>query len=202
MKSAEEIIRAHAESGLKAREEFFRTSMNAIQESALQTAIRIGRGGKLLLCGNGGSAADAQHVAGEFVNKFMLDRPSLPAIALTTDTSVITAIGNDIDFEHIFSRQLEGLGNPGDTLLAISTSGNSPNILEVLKTARQKEIFTIGLTGETGGKMTLLCDLLLQAPSRNTPIIQEVHLAYEHIFCRLVDYYLFENVGLLKPYLT
>lgn len=188
-----DIIAAHSHAGSQAREAFFQQNAENIRAAAFHTALVIAGGKKLLLCGNGGSAADCQHIAGEFVNRFLIDRPALPAIALTTDTSVITAIGNDSSFEYIFSRQIEALGNVGDVLLAISTSGNSPDVLAAIAAAREKQLAIIGLTGKGGGKMANSCDWLIAVPDKRTPLIQEVHLAFEHIFCQLVDYFLFEN---------
>lgn len=192
MEEAEIIINAHAADGSRLRELFFNASGPVIREAAFQTALAIARGGKLLLCGNGGSAADCQHVAGEFINRFLIDRPALPAIALTTDTSVITAIGNDSSFEFIFSRQIEALGKPGDMLLAISTSGSSPNVLAAIAAARKKQMLVTGLTGH-GGAMASLCDYMIAVPDDRTPLIQEMHLACEHVFCQLCDHFLFEN---------
>ena len=159
-----------------------------------------GRGGQILLCGNGGSAADAQHLAAEFVNRFLMDRPALPALALSTDTSALTAIGNDLDFSQIFARQVEALGRKGDLLVGISTSGNSANVLAALQTARRTGLFTVGLTGQGGGGMAPLCHILLETPTRHTPLVQELHIAAGHLFCQLTDYYLFENVTALTPY--
>ena len=146
------------------------------------------QGNKLLVCGNGGSAADAQHVAGEFVNRFRYDRAALPAIALTTDTSVLTCIGNDSAFENIFSRQVEALAKPGDILVGISTSGGSPNILKALDTARVNDLTTIAFTGEMGReKMGTKCDLCLVVPSADTPRIQESHIFVWHVICGVVE---------------
>jgi D-sedoheptulose 7-phosphate isomerase len=145
------------------------------------------KGNKLLIAGNGGSAADAQHIAGELVSKFYFDRPALPAIALTTDTSIITAIGNDYGYEKLFSRQIEANGIKGDAFLGISTSGNSKNIIEGLKVAKEKGLFTIGLTGESGGKMKDLCDYCICVPSNETPRIQEAHILIGHILCSIVE---------------
>lgn len=147
----------------------------------------LNSGKKVLLAGNGGSAADAQHIAGEFVSKFYFDRPALPAIALTTDTSILTAIGNDYGYTHVFSKQLEALGNKGDVFIAISTSGNSSNLINALEVCRKKDIYSIGLTGMSGGEMTKLCDLVLNVPSRETPRIQESHILIGHIMCCLVE---------------
>lgn len=155
-------------------------------------SLRVG--GKLLLCGNGGSAADCQHLAGEFVNCLNKDfqRPGLAAIALTTDTSFLTAYANDCNFEGIFSRQVETLGRSEDVLLGISTSGNSANVIEAMKAAKKIGISTIALTG-SGGVIAEIADIAIAVPSTNTQHIQEGHLAIEHILCRLVEQHLFEN---------
>lgn len=197
-----ELIEAHARDGAALRKEFFTQNAELIRSASFRAALAIGSGHKLLLCGNGGSAADCQHIAGEFVNRFMIDRPALPAVALTTDTSVITAIGNDSSFDQIFARQIEALGAPGDVLLVISTSGNSPDALCAIQAAKKKEMLVIGLTGRGGGKMAGLCDILLAVPDNRTPLIQEVHLAFEHIFCQLADYFLFENPAELSAALS
>jgi D-sedoheptulose 7-phosphate isomerase len=144
-------------------------------------------GGKLIIAGNGGSAADAQHIAGELVSRFHFDRPALPGIALTTDTSIMTAIGNDYGYENLFSRQLEGNGKAGDTFLGISTSGNSPNILLGIKTAKEMGLTVIGMTGESGGKMRDICDICLKVPSLETPRIQEAHILFGHILCAYIE---------------
>lgn len=144
-------------------------------------------GGKLLIAGNGGSAADAQHLAAEFVSRLVQDRPAMRAIALTTDTSALTAIGNDYGYERVFARQVEALGQPGDVFMAISTSGNSPNILLALELSRKMNLTTIGLTGGSGGKMAPLCDHCLCVPSDVTMHIQEAHLALEHMFSWLAE---------------
>jgi len=145
------------------------------------------KGNKLLIAGNGGSAADAQHIAGELVSKFYFDRPALPAIALTTDTSIITAIGNDYGYEKLFSRQIEANGIKGDAFLGISTSGNSKNVIEGLKTSKSKGLITIGLTGESGGAMKDLCDYCICVPSNETPRIQEAHILIGHILCAVIE---------------
>jgi phosphoheptose isomerase len=151
-------------------------------------------GGKLLLCGNGGSAADCQHMAAEFVSRFSkdLERRALPAVALTTDTSFLTAFGNDCGFEGIFERQVEALGNPGDVLIGISTSGNSPNVIRAVEAARKKDIRTIALTGN-GGRLSAIADVAIAVPSADTQYIQEAHLAVEHVLCELVEFILFRE---------
>lgn len=148
-------------------------------------------GNKLLIMGNGGSAADAQHFAGEIVSRFRMERPGLPAIALSTDTSIITAIGNDYGFERVFSRQVEALAAPGDALIGISTSGNSANILKALEVGRQAGCSTIGFLGRDGGTIKPLCDLALIMPSDDTPRIQEGHITVIHIICDLIEQGLF-----------
>jgi D-sedoheptulose 7-phosphate isomerase len=155
-------------------------------------------GRKLLLCGNGGSAADCQHMAAEFVSRLSkdLDRRALPAIALTTDTSFLTAFGNDRGFEGIFERQVEALGNAGDVLIGISTSGNSPNVIRAVEAARKRNIRTIALTGN-GGRLAALADVVIAVPSGDTQYIQETHLAVEHILCELVESVLFRDQGVL-----
>jgi D-sedoheptulose 7-phosphate isomerase len=146
-------------------------------------------GGKLMLCGNGGSAADSQHIAAEFVIRLSHDlkRPAMPAIALTTDSSNMTAGGNDIGFENVFARSIEGLGNKGDVLIAISTSGKSPNVVKAVETAKAKKIFTIGLLGGTGGVLKDITDLNIIIPSANTQRIQEGHITVGHIICEIVE---------------
>lgn len=148
-------------------------------------ALLAGR--KLLLAGNGGSAADAQHIAAELVVRFNADRPALPAIALTTDSSVLTAIGNDLGFEQLFSRQVRALGRGGDVFLALSTSGRSPNILAACRTAREQKLTVIGFTGANGGAMGDVCDVLVRVPSDKTPFIQQVHIAAGHSICAIVE---------------
>ena len=153
------------------------------------TAYRSG--GKILVAGNGGSAADAQHFAGELVSRFYFDRPPLAAVALTTDSSILTAIGNDYGYEDVFARQVQAHGRAGDVFIAISTSGNSPNILKAIEAAKELGLVVIGLTGRNGGKMKGLCDVCLCAPSDSTPRIQECHLVIEHILCACIEESLF-----------
>lgn len=152
---------------------------------AIDRSLR--QGGKLLLFGNGGSAADAQHVAAEFVGRFIKDREPLAAIALTTDTSCLTAIGNDYGYDHIFARQVEGLGGTQDAVLAISTSGRSPSVIRGVEAAKLKGMVTIGLTGGNGGFLATLADIAIVVPVNNTARIQECHLAIEHILCEIVE---------------
>ncbi len=148
-------------------------------------------GNKILIAGNGGSAADAQHIAGELVSRFYFDRDGLPAIALTTDTSILTAIGNDYGYENLFARQVQANGAKGDLFIGISTSGNSPNIIKAIEEARKKEITIIGLTGSTKCKMDELCDYIIKIPSAITPRIQESHILIGHIICGIIEKELF-----------
>jgi len=158
-----------------------------LAEAAEVTSSALVAGRKLMVAGNGGSAADAQHMVAEFVSRPVEDRPAMRAVALTTDSSILTAIGNDYSYELVFKRQLEALGQAGDVFLGISTSGNSPNILRALEYCREIGVTTIGLTGRTGGKMPPLCDYWIPIPSDVTMYIQQTHLALEHIFCMMVE---------------
>lgn len=158
-----------------------------ISQAADMMIHSLKNNGKILIAGNGGSAADAQHIAGELVNRFNFDRPPLPAIALTTDSSVITAISNDSSYDDIFAKQIQALGNKNDVLIAISTSGNAENIVQALKACPSIGVKTIGLTGNTGGKMRSLCDCCLCVPSEHTPRIQESHIMIAHILCGLTE---------------
>jgi len=160
---------------------------DALMLAAEKTAAALQQGRKLLVAGNGGSAADAQHLVAEFISRLTVNRPALRAIALTTDTSILTAIGNDFSFEKIFERQLEALGQPGDVFLAISTSGNSQNLVNAVKCARSLGLLTVGLTGNDGGVIAKGCEINVVIPSRITMKIQECHLVLEHIFCMLVE---------------
>ena len=148
-------------------------------------ALRAGN--KILFAGNGGSAADAQHLAGELVSRFNFDRPGLAAFALTTDSSILTAIGNDYGYEKLFARQLNAVGAAGDVFFGISTSGRSPNVMNGLREARRKGLITVGMTGKSGGDMPPLCDYCLQIPSAETPKIQEGHIVLGHIICGLIE---------------
>ncbi len=152
-------------------------------------------GGKVLFCGNGGSAADAQHLAAELSGKFYFDRPPLPSEALHVNTSFLTAVANDYSFEQVYSRMIKAIGNKGDVLIGISTSGNSVNIINALITAREKNMITIGFTGETGGEMKNLCNYIICVPSLDTPRIQEVHIMIGHIICELTEKALFGNIN-------
>lgn len=169
--------------------------ISTLEATALACIKCLQNGGKILLAGNGGSAADAQHIAGEFVSRFAFDRPGLPAIALTTDTSILTAIGNDYGYEKLFARQIQALGNQGDVFICYSTSGRSPNVLRAFEEARVKGLVCVGLTGNRGGPMRERCDYLLEIPSSDTPKIQEGHLVLGHILCGLVENSLFRGTN-------
>jgi len=168
--------------------------LNLIEKAASLILDRYKSGNKTLLAGNGGSAADAQHIAGEFVSRFYFDRPGIPSIALNTDTSILTSIGNDYGYEKIFARQIQAQGQKGDIFIGISTSGNSKNIIEALLTCKEKGIKTIGLTGMGKGKMVELCDICLEVPSLETPRIQESHILIGHILCCIVEDQLFGHL--------
>ena len=181
-RSCETLARAAEDAKLRA-------AIHAIAD-AITAAFRAGH--KLLIAGNGGSAGDAQHIAGEFLSRLNFDRNPLPAIALTTDTSVLTAIGNDYGFDQLFERQIRGLGQPGDVFIAISTSGRSPNIVAALQAARAGGLTTVGFTGTAAnGTMQPLCDHCLAAPSSETPLIQQIHIVAAHAICGLVERSLF-----------
>jgi len=180
-------------------EEFFRTKGGVVEAVVSAIVKSLRSGGKILLFGNGGSAAEAQHFAAELVNKFLKERPALPAISLTTDTSTITSIGNDMSFDRIFSRQIEALGRKGDIAIALSTSGISPNVIEGLRAAKTAGMVTIALTGEGGGKLAVTPgaepDYLIDVPSKSIPRIQEVHLVVLHIIAEEIE----KQVGVLTP---
>ncbi len=180
-------LEAYAKEGAELRVRFFKENKQAVIDAAQQIISCLKAGGKLLIFGNGGSAADAQHVAAELVNRFKVNRQALAALALTTDTSTITSIANDFDYTQVFARQVRALGKMGDVVLAISTSGNSPNVLEGIKAAEEEGIYSFGLTGGDGGKMAKACDAVLHVDSANVALVQEVHLAVEHVLCDLVE---------------
>jgi D-sedoheptulose 7-phosphate isomerase len=161
--------------------------MHLIKEVCVKTIEVYKSSNKTLIAGNGGSAADAQHVAGEFVSKFYFDRPGLASLALTTDTSILTAIGNDYGYDKLFARQVQANGVKGDMFIGISTSGNSANVIEALKECKEKGIITVGLTGASGGKMAELCDFCIKVPSNETPRVQEAHILIGHIICAVVE---------------
>jgi len=196
---------AKSRARLQAHFEASRTAIEAAQADSefMDTLFRIGlrwadairNGGKILLAGNGGSAADAQHIAGELVVRLNFDRPAIAAIALTTDSSVMTAIGNDFGYEHVFARQVAALARPGDIFVGISTSGNSRNILLALDAAHAASAMTVGFTGQSGGAMKPRCDICLCAPSPSTPLVQQIHMAAAHAVCETVEHTLFGREG-------
>jgi len=187
----EAITKAFEES-IQAKKAFLKENLNTLIGAIEAIAEAFLRGNKFLIFGNGGSAADAQHIAAEFVNRFRIERPPLPALALTTDTSAITSIANDYDYKEIFSKQVKALGKEGDVAMAISTSGNAPNVLAAIEACKKLKIVTIGLTGGTGGKMAGQVDYLLRvSEGKNTARIQETHILVGHVICELVDQKLF-----------
>ena len=175
---------------IRVKEETLKKNMNQLVQSSQWIIQAFKAGNKLFLCGNGGSAADSQHIAAEFVGRFQKERKAWPAIALTTDSSALTALGNDYSFDIVFSRQLEALGKHGDILIGISTSGNSKNVIEAVKKAKLMGIKTIAVTGGSGGQLASLCDLAIIAASSKTARIQESHLCIFHAICELVENHL------------
>ncbi len=169
------------------------TLVETIEKVTTLTAQAFRNGNKVLFCGNGGSAADAQHLAAEFSGRFYTDRDPLPSEALHCNSSYMTAVANDYGYELVYSRIVKGTGKPGDVLIALSTSGNSVNIINAIEQARNLGMITVGLTGETGGKMKAICDHLINVPSSDTPRIQESHIMVGHIICQLVEQELFKN---------
>jgi len=190
-----ETVKSQVEASIQVKQAVLQdTELLKLVEKVSSVIIDAYKNGKkTLLAGNGGSAADAQHIVGELVARFYFDRPGLPSIALTTDSSVMTAIGNDYGYERLFARQVQALGNEGDVFIGISTSGNSPNIIKALEACKEKSIITIGLTGMNGGKMAQMCDFCIKVPSNETPRIQEVHILVGHIICCIVEEELFGN---------
>ncbi len=190
-----EIVSKSFKESIKTKERFFtKKNITLVVQTAELIVETFKSGGKRLIVGNGGSAADAQHLAAEFVNRFEIERPPLPALALTTDTSNITSIGNDYAFDQTFSKQVRALGKENDVLLAISTSGNSPNIIKAVETAKSLGIKTVALTGKGGGALADKADITLNVESKATARIQEVHITIGHIICELADHMLFQKV--------
>ncbi|OEW88287.1 phosphoheptose isomerase [Campylobacter jejuni] len=186
-------IKEHFQESILVKEQILKDEglITLIKNASLEIIKAYKNGNKTLLAGNGGSAADAQHIAGEFVSRFYFDRPGIASIALTTDTSVLTAIGNDYGYENLFARQVQAQGVKGDVFIGISTSGNSKNILKALELCKQKGIISIGLSGASGGAMNELCDYCIKVPSTCTPRIQEAHILIGHIICAIVEEELF-----------
>ena len=188
------LIATNLAHSIRAKESFVNESLPDILRLADWIQEVFENGGKLLLFGNGGSAADAQHLAAEFVNRFLINRRPLPALALTTDSSVLTSIGNDFGYDLVFVKQIEALGKPEDLAMGISTSGNSPNVVKAMQAAREIGMKTVALTGGTvrpGGDLAAVCDLVLNVPSDATPHIQETHLWLEHTLCEIVEKQMF-----------
>lgn len=188
-KSINEFMEKQIEQSIEVKQAILSNKglMSLIEEISVKTIELYEKGNKIMLAGNGGSAADAQHIAGELVSRFYFDRPGLPSIALTTDTSILTAIGNDYGYERLFSRQIQANGVEGDMFIGISTSGNSANVIKALEECKNKNIITVGFTGENGGKMAELCDYCIKIPSNETPRIQEAHILVGHIICSIIE---------------
>ncbi len=187
MTSVNTVITKEFEAHLKTIEAVMGTMEKMLEEASTLMVETLKNGNKILLCGNGGSAADAQHIAAELTGRYKSERRGLPAIALTTDTSALTAISNDYGYAKVFDRQVEALANKGDLLIGISTSGNSENIISALQLARELECTTLGFSGRNGGKMNEVCDINLVVPSNDTPRIQEMHILFGHTLCQIVD---------------
>ena len=188
------LIATNLAHSIMAKEAFVKESLDDILRLTVWIREVFENGGKLLLFGNGGSAADAQHLAAEFVNRFLINRRPLPALALTTDSSILTAVGNDFGYDLVFVKQIEALGKPEDLALGISTSGNSPNVVKAMQAARKIGMKTVALTGGTarpGGDLAAVCDMVLNVPSDATPHIQETHLWLEHTLCEIVEKQMF-----------
>ncbi len=192
----EKIIVDAMENSISVKSNILRNQalIDTISQVCMEIINTFRKGGKVLLCGNGGSAADAQHIAAELSGRFYIDREPLFAEALHVNTSYLTAVANDYSYEDVFSRIVRAKGKPGDILIGISTSGNSPNILKAVETANKIGLITIGLTGQTGGKMKDLCKYVINVPSTDTPRIQEAHITIGHIICEIVEKELFPNV--------
>ena len=188
----EKILKEFEES-ISVKKRFVNDNTDTIIEVANLIADTFNSGGKLLLFGNGGSAADASHIAAEFVNRFKMERPAFPAIALNTDMAVLTSIANDYSYDSVFERQLKALGQAGDVVIAISTSGSSPNVLKAVEAAKRKKIKTIAFTGEKGDRLASQSDYVFAIPSNNTPRIQETHITLAHVLCQMVEEILFES---------
>ncbi|EPR9412714.1 D-sedoheptulose 7-phosphate isomerase [Campylobacter jejuni] len=193
MENLNSYIKEHFQESILVKEQILKDEnlINLIKNASLEVIKAYKNGNKTLLAGNGGSAADAQHIAGEFVSKFYFDRPGIASIALSTDTSILTAIGNDYGYENLFARQVQAQGVKGDVFIGISTSGNSKNILKALDLCKQQGIISIGLSGASGGAMNELCDYCIKVPSTCTPRIQEAHILIGHIICAIVEEELF-----------
>jgi D-sedoheptulose 7-phosphate isomerase len=181
------------------KRDFIEENKEKIYEVFLEVARRVEGGGKLLICGNGGSAADAQHIAAELIGRFEMERPPVPAVALTTDTSILTAVANDYSFDKIFERQVEALGREKDVLLAISTSGRSANVVKAVEKANSMGLLTVGFLGKDGGELVKLCKRSFVVKSFSTPRIQEVHITLGHVLCDFLEKYLFSRESYFPP---
>ena len=188
-----DFIKTYIIESIKTKEEILSSDafLDVIERAAKLIIQAYKNGNKVLIAGNGGSAADAQHIAAELVSKFLLDRPSLNAIALTTNTSVLTAVGNDYSHEYIFARQIQAYGEKGDVFIPISTSGSSKNIIKAIEESKSKGLSVVGLTGRNSCQMDTLCDCIIKVPSYKTPIIQESHITIGHILCAIIEQNLF-----------
>jgi D-sedoheptulose 7-phosphate isomerase len=190
----ENIIQKRFKECGEVRARFLKENLPKFLETINLISQAFERGNKLLLFGNGGSAADAQHIAAEFVNRYIIDRPPLPAIALTTDTSILTSVSNDLAFQEIFSKQVKALGKDGDIAIGLSTSGNSSNVIKAFEVAREMGIKTVALVGNDGGMLAKIADIAMIVPSSSTPRIQETHILVAHILCEMVEHQLFFKV--------
>lgn len=195
MKEMKNIIDRSFAASIEAKQRCRERNRESLIRAATIVVEAFNNENKLMIFGNGGSAADAQHIAAEFVNRFMIERPPLPAMALSTDTSILTSVSNDYTFDDVFSKQLKALGMEGDVAWGMSTSGNSVNVLEALAVARDRGLRTIGMTGSSDGKMTEVAQVLLKVDADNTARIQECHITMAHIICELVDYQLFQRLS-------
>jgi D-sedoheptulose 7-phosphate isomerase len=187
----ENIIPKRFKESAEVKNRFLKENLPRLIDGIRLISHAFESGNKLFFFGNGGSAADAQHLAAEFVNRYIMDRPPLPAIALTTDTSILTSVSNDIAFKEIFAKQLKALGKVGDVAIGISTSGNSPNVIKAFEVAKEMGMKTVALTGNDGGMLSKMADISLTVPSTSTPRIQEVHILIGHILCEMVEHHLF-----------
>ena len=194
MKQASQLIDQFVKESIRVKARFFEENSAIIAQTAETIAESLRTGHKVLLFGNGGSAGDAQHLAAELVGRTGPDREALAAVALSTDTSILTAVGNDYGYDHVFARQIMALGQKGDTAIAISTSGNSPSVIKAVDIAHSRGLFTVGFTGETGGKMIDRVGVLFRVPSRQTSRIQETHILLGHILCELIERRLFPEI--------
>jgi D-sedoheptulose 7-phosphate isomerase len=195
MEEMKQIVDSRFQESIRAKQRCREQNQEPLIRAASMIVNALNNENKLMIFGNGGSAADAQHIAAEFVNRFMIERPPLPALALTTDTSILTSVSNDYTFDEVFSKQVKALGVEGDVAWGMSTSGTSTNVLQALAVARDRGLQTIGMTGSHGTKMAAVSQVLLSVDADATPRIQECHITMAHIICELVDYQLFQRVS-------